>query len=250
MINYIHPTCDVSPDSKIGYFSVIMDNVKLGRGVTIGNNVTVYPHTVIEDNVTIGDNCIVGKYPKPAKTSTVKVDSDLPPLLIGKETIIGSAAVLYAGSVIGENCMVADLASVREKCRLGKYVLVGRGAALENGVNVGDYTKIQTGAYITAYTTIEERVFIAPMVTTTNDNFMGRTERRFKFVKGPTIKRGARIGGGSILLPGVTVAKETFVAAGALVTKNTQSGQVVKGLPAKPFRKVPNEELLEGEDKK
>lgn len=129
------------------------------------------------------------------------------------------------------------------------YLLAG-GAALENGVNVGDYTKIQTGAYITAYTTIEERVFIAPMVTTTNDNFMGRTERRFKYVKGPTIKRGARIGGGSILLPGVTVAKETFVAAGALVTKDTQSGQLVKGLPAKFSRKVPKEELLEGEDKK
>ncbi len=92
---------------------------------------------------------------------------------------------------------------------------------------------------------IEEKVFIAPMVTTTNDNFMGRTEKRFKLVKGPTICRGARVGGGSILLPGVKVAAETFVAAGALVTKDTVSKRVIKGFPAREIREVPAEELLD-----
>ena len=91
---------------------------------------------------------------------------------------------------------------------------------------------------------IKERVFIAPMVTTTNDNYMGRTEKRFKSIKGATIQRGARVGGGAILLPGINIAPETFVAAGALVTKDTKEKRVLKGFPAKEVREVPEEELL------
>jgi acetyltransferase-like isoleucine patch superfamily enzyme len=140
--------------------------------------------------------------------------------------------------------MVADLASVRENCTIGKSVLIGRGVAVENNTSIGDHTKIQTNAYITAYMVLEDHVFIAPMVTTTNDNFMGRTEKRFALKKGATIKRGARVGGNSILLPGVTIGEESFVAAGAIVTKDTPPRQVVKGIPAKPVRPVPEEELL------
>ncbi|MEW6663393.1 MAG: acyltransferase [Bacillota bacterium] len=244
MINFVHPAATLGENCRIGWFTVIMENVTLGRDVTIGNNVTIYPGTVLGDGVTVGDNCVLGKQPKPAKTSTVKIDGELPPLVIGANTTVGTGAVIYAGTAIGENCLVADLASIREKCTIADYVIIGRGVAVENQVTIGSYTKIQTGAYITAYTTIEDHVFIAPMVTTTNDNFMGRTQERFKYIKGPTIRRGARVGGGSITLPGVTVAQESFIAAGALVTKNTEPGTVYKGLPAKPAREVPLAEML------
>ena len=46
-------------------------------------------------------------------------------------------------------------------------------------------TKIQADAYITAYSTLEEHVFIAPCVVTTNDNWMGRTEKRLREHQGP-----------------------------------------------------------------
>ncbi|MEW5961160.1 MAG: acyltransferase, partial [Chloroflexota bacterium] len=124
------------------------------------------------------------------------------------------------------------------------HVIIGRGMAVENRVTIGSYAKIQTGAYITAYTTIEDQVFIAPMVATTNDNFMGRTRERFKHIKGPTIKKGARVGGGAILLPGITIAEEAFIAAGSLVTKDTEPAMVYKGLPAKPASPVPPAEIL------
>jgi acetyltransferase-like isoleucine patch superfamily enzyme len=221
-----------------------MENVSLGRDVTIGNNVTIYPGTALRDGITIGDNSVLGKQPKPAKTSTVKIEGELPPLVIGTNTIIGTGAVIYAGTTIGENCLVADLASIREECVISGYVIIGRGVAVENRVTIGSYTKIQTGAYITAYTTIEDQVFIAPMVTTTNDNFMGRTQERFKLIKGPTIKRGARVGGGAITLPGVTIAEESFIAAGALVTRDTKAGLLYKGQPARSAREVPPAEML------
>jgi acetyltransferase-like isoleucine patch superfamily enzyme len=79
---------------------------------------------------------------------------------------------------------------------------------------------------------------------TTNDNFMGRTERRHALVKGPTIRRGARIGGGAILCPAVEVGEEAFVGAGAVVVRDVPPRAVVLGNPARVLREVPDEELL------
>ena len=108
-------------------------------------------------------------------------------------------------------------------------------------------TKIQAEAYITAYSTLEDNVFIAPCVVTTNDNFMGRTERRKKLLAGPTIRRGARIGGGAILCPGIEIGEEAFVGAGAVVTKDVPPRMLVVGNPARVLREVPADELLENQ---
>lgn len=243
-MNHIHESVKQGKGVFVGYFSVIEENVVIGANVTIGNNVTIYRGSKIGSNVIIFDNAVVGRPPLPSKSSTVKVDSNLQPVIIGDGTTIGAGVVLYMGSTFGKDCMIGDQASVREKCTIGERVVIGRGVAVENEVTIGCFTKIQTNAYITAYTTLEERVFIAPTVTTTNDNFMGRTEERFKHIKGPTVKRGARVGGGSILLPGITVAEETFIAAGALVNKDTEAEKVYVGVPAKVLRDVPEVEKI------
>lgn len=247
-MNVIHDSVEMDEQVSIGYFTVIEEDVKIGNHVIIGNNVTIYAGTIIEDHVTIFDNSVIGRWPKPAKTSTVKVRKDLPPLVIGAGTTVGANVVLYRGVTIGKEVMIGDLASIREQTKIGDQVVVGRGVAIENQVTIGAKTKMQTNAYITAYTTIEEQVFIAPTVTTTNDNFMGRTKERFKQVKGPLIKKGARIGGASILLPGVTVAEESFVAAGALINRDTEPAKVYVGVPAKALRDIPEKEKLENQE--
>jgi carbonic anhydrase/acetyltransferase-like protein (isoleucine patch superfamily) len=89
--------------------------------------------------------------------------------------------------------ILGDQSCVRERVVVGDEVVIGRGSLVENDTTIGAMTKIQAEAYITAYSTLEEHVFVAPCVVTTNDNFMGRTERRRKLIKGPTIRRGARI---------------------------------------------------------
>ncbi len=233
----------IATDVVIGEFVVIEAGVEIASGCTIGHHAVIHQGTVIGAATVISDHAVLGKKPQLAKTSTASC-GELEPLVIGSDCQIGAGAIIYAGTRIGETSVVADLATVRENCQLGVGVVVGRGVAIENNTTIGDYTKIQTNAYITANMRIEERVFVAPMVTTTNDNYMGRTEKRFALKKGPTIKRGARIGGNAILLPGVTINEESFVAAGAIVTKDTPAHQVVRGTPAKPVRPVPSEELL------
>ena len=103
---------------------------------------------------------------------------------------------------IGARVILGDQSCVRERVTIGDDVVVGRGSLVENDTTIGALTKIQADAYITAYSTLEENVFIAPCVVTTNDNFMGRTEQRHELIAGPTIRRGARVGGGADPLPG------------------------------------------------
>ena len=125
--------------------------------------------------------------------------------------------------------------------------MLGRGSLVENDTTIGARTKIQADAYITAYSTLEEDVFIAPCVVTTNDNFMGRTERRHDLIEGPTIRRGARVGGGAILCPAVEIGEEAFVGAGAVVTKDVPPRMLVVGNPARVLRDVTDDELLENQ---
>jgi len=81
-------------------------------------------------------------------------------------------------------------------------------------------------------------------VTTTNDNDMGRHERGAE-LKGATLRRACRVGAGAILLPGIEVGEEAFVASGSVVTRDVSARTLVMGTPAKVVRDVEDTELLE-----
>jgi len=209
----------------------------------IAESAIVYPGTVVGEGCKILDYAVVGKQPTLSPRSTASRE-ELPPLELGAGTVVSTGAVVFAGTTVGERVIVGDQACVRERCTIGDDVVIGRGSLVENDTSVGALTKIQANAYITAYSLLEDNVFIAPCVVTTNDNFMGRTEKRHELVKGPTIRRGARIGGGCVLLPGIEIGEEAFVGAGAVVIRDVPARALVVGNPARQIREVPDEELL------
>ena len=204
----------------------------------------VYEGTVLGDGVRVLENAVVGKQPSLGASSTAKREP-LPPTTIGDGTVISTGAIVFAGSSIGANCIVGDQSCIRERVTMADNCILGRGSLIENDTTVGAGTRIQAEAYITAYSTLEEDVFIAPRVVTTNDNFMGRTEQRKSLMRGPTIRRGARVGGGAILLPGIEIGEEAFVGAGAVVTKDVPARKLVVGSPARVLRDVADDELRE-----
>ena len=218
----------------------------MSASYALGQNVVVYPGTVIGDGCVIGDNAVLGKQPSLSPRSTARREP-LPPLQLGAGTIVSTGAVVFAGTRIGARVIVGDQACVRERCVVEDDVVIGRGSLVENDTTIGALTKIQAHAYITAYSTLEDNVFIAPCVATTNDNFMGRTERRHQLLKGPTIRRGARVGGAAVLLPGIEIGEEAFVGAGAVVLRDVPPRAVVVGSPARQIREVPADELLENQ---
>ena len=246
MTNHISDKSTVGTNVTLGYNVIIEDNVSIGNNVEIGHNVIIRESARIGDNCKILDGAILGKMPAVASMSaTTGAPRELSPLVIGKAVTIGAGCVIYRGAEIADRVFFGDLSTVREDVKIGEGTIIGRGATVENKVTIGKKTKIETNAYITAFSTIGDYCFIAPCVAFSNDNYVGRTEERKKHFGGPILKRGARIGVGSVLLPGVEIGEDALVAAGSVVTKNVPPRMIVLGSPAKSWREVPEEQLLE-----
>lgn len=246
MERHIDSTAEIADGVELGTYVHIGPGVSIGKGSRVGSFVVIHAGTTIGENVLVSDNSVIGKLPMKAAISTLKA-AELPPAAISDDCIIGASSVIYSGSRLGRGVMVADQAAVREDVEIGDFTIVGRGVVVENHSRVGRYVKIETNAYVTAHTTIEDRCFIAPMVAMANDNFLGRTEERFKHTKGPHIKKGARIGTNATLMPGVVIGEDAVVGAGSVVKRDVPPRMVVAGVPAGQVKDTPTEQLLENQ---
>lgn len=244
----IHSSARLGADVVYGENVVISENARIGDRVRIGHNVVVHADTEIGSSSVISDNAVLGRQPVRPSFGTLTVDSRLGPCVIGANVHVGACSIVYRGSRLANDVYVADLASIREDVEIGAFTIVGRGVYVENRVRVGHHTKLEANAYITGDSEVGDYCFVAPYVVTTNDNFLGRTKERFKHRKGCTLQTGARVGGGAILLPGITVGADGLVAAGAVVTRDVPAERIVAGVPAKDFRAVLPEQLLRNQE--
>jgi len=243
----IDETAKTGKNFSCGKFCVIEKNVVIGDDCTAGHNVIIREGTKIGNSVRIDDNTVIGKKPLRSKRSIFKSDKKYDPAVIGDDCLIGAQVVIYTGCTIANYVLIADSAAVRENVAVGEYTIIGRSCTVENLTTIGKKCKLETNSYITAYSTIEDYCFIAPGVITTNDNYLGRTEERFRHFKGVTIRKGGRIGGGAVILPGLEIGEDAVIAAGAVVTKNVPAGKIFAGVPAKEFSDVPGEQLLKNQ---
>lgn len=215
------------------------DGVELPASTDIGAGVTVYPGTVLGEGVSLSDRCVVGKPPVLGPHSSAPREP-VGPARLGAGVVVGTGAVVLAGASLGDRCVVADQAHVRERAEIGAETMVGRGVAVDNDVRVGSRVKLQTNAYVTAWSLLEDDVFVAPGVILTNDNTAGRRAAGERLC-GATLRHACRIGGGAVLLPGVEVGTEAFVAAGAVVTRDVPPRALVMGVPARVVRELPGQ---------
>lgn len=222
-------TSGVSPDAQ------------LGQRVKIGEGVVVHAGTLIGDDCVLQDGAIVGKPAVLGATSTAAGAQS--PAVLGAGVAICAHAVVFAGAELASGTIIGDHAIVRERVSIGERSVVGANVVVENDTSVGSRVKIQTGAYVTAYMQVEDDVFIAPAVVTTNDNSMGRHSADHANV-GPVLRRGCRVGAASVLLPGVEIGEEAFVAAGAVVTRDVPPRMLVMGAPAKQIRATEDADRL------
>ncbi|ARA94840.1 UDP-3-O-(3-hydroxymyristoyl)glucosamine N-acyltransferase [Rhodothermaceae bacterium RA] len=240
-------TATLGEGTTLGHYCVIEEDVSIGAHCSIGHHVVIHAGTRIGDGVRIDDHAVIGKQPMRARNSAVTRDHRPPPAVIGAGCLIGTHAVIYAGCRLAEHVLVADFASIREDVTVGERTIIGRGVAVENACRIGRRCKLETNAYLTAYSELEDFVFVAPGVLTSNDNFIGRTEERFRHFKGVTVRRGGRLGVGAVILPGRTVGPDAVVAAGAVLTRDADAALIQAGVPARPLRAVPPEQLLDAQ---
>ena len=137
---------------------------------------------------------------------------------IGADTRIWAFAHVMPGAVIGADCNICD----------HTYV--------EGDVVVGDRVTLKSGVFLWDGLRVEDDVFIGPQATFTNDP-MPRSRQPFT-LRQTTIRRGASIGAGAIILPGVTIGERSMVGAGAVVTRDVPADVIVVGNPARVLRRL------------
>lgn len=124
-------------------------------------------------------------------------------------------------------------------CSIGADTKVGTFVEIQKGVSVGARCKIQSHTFICEGVTIEDECFIGHGVMFINDRYprattAGRMQSESDWtVVHTTIKQGASIGSGAVLLCGVTVGRNAIVGAGAVVTDDVPDAAVMVGVPAR-----------------
>jgi acetyltransferase-like isoleucine patch superfamily enzyme len=221
----------------------IGEDVRIGADVQFGANVTVHSGTVIGDGCMIEENAVLGKRPKLAARSS-SAGAKLAPLELADGVTVCCAAIVFAGTRVGAGSILGDQSYVRERVVIGERSVIGRASCIDNDVAIGNRVVIQTNVYITAHSLVEDDVFVGPGASTTNDDTMSRHAPDYE-LRGATLRRACRVGGSAVLVPGVEIGEEAFIAAGAVVTTDVRPRGVAIGVPARVVREVPDSELLE-----
>lgn len=132
---------------------------------------------------------------------------------------------------IGDGTNIWQFVVVLPKARIGQDCNICAHVFIENDVVVGDRVTIKNGVQLWDGLRIENDVFIGPNVTFTNDKFPRSKAypERFPIT---FIGRGASIGGGAVILPGLTIGEYAMVGAGFVVTHDVPPYAVVVGNPA------------------
>ncbi|SDJ69540.1 acyltransferase [Pseudomonas indica] len=136
---------------------------------------------------------------------------------IGEGTRIWQFVVILAGARIGRDCNIAAHCFI------------------ENDVVVGDRVTVKCGVQLWDGLRVADDVFIGPNATFTNDRFPRSRQWPERFPE-TRIERGASIGAGAVILPGLTIGERAMVGAGAVVTRDVPARALVFGNPARIVR--------------
>lgn len=197
---------------------------------------TADPRIYVAPNVTLGQGVqllapvIVGQPPRGFAEGEL-------PLTIGADAVIRAFTTIYAGSTFGDRLQTGHGASIREDNIVGDDVSIGTTAVLEFGNRIGNRVRIHTGCFL-ELVTVEDDVFLGPHVVFADDPHPMGCTRYKECLGGATVRRMARIGANSTILPGVTIGENALVGAGSVVAHDVPPGAVVVGNPAKVIKQV------------
>lgn len=147
---------------------------------------------------------------------------------LGANCKIRAGTIIYHHVETGDNFQTGHNAMIRENTKIGDHVVLGTNSIIDGNVEIASFVKIESACYIPTHVKIGTRVFLGPGVVLTNDRYPLRQRDTYK-PEGPTLEDDVTIGARVVICPGVTVGAGSFVAAGAVVTKDVPRGSLVVG---------------------
>ena len=215
----------------ISHTATVKENVIVGNNVVIEDNCYIDYGVIIRDNVHIkqgsfiGARCILGEYLMDFYSDKV---NKVYPLIIGENSLIRSETIIYGNTTIGNNFQTGHKVTLRECSTIGNNVRIGTSSDVQKECIIGDYVSLHSNVFIGERSVIKNFVWIFPHVILTND-----PTPPSETLAGVIIEDYAAVAAGSIILPGLTIGKESLIGAGSVVTKNVENYTVVAGNPAK-----------------
>ena len=196
------------------------------------------------ENAEIGEGTLI----EPDVMVGFRYHKDCGPARIGKDGILRKGTIIYGDVSIGDYFQAGHYAVIRAKVEMGDYCTVSNHSTLEGLIRFGDGVRIMSHVYIPSRTWFGNNVFVGPGVTFLNDRQPGRYEI-MPIPQGATIEDDVMIGGGCTIMPAVTIGERSFIAAGAVVTKNVPPRSLVVGVPGRieplpPKLDMPNNRRL------
>jgi acetyltransferase-like isoleucine patch superfamily enzyme len=189
----------------------------------------LYESVDLGENATIGPWAVLGSPPAGDPGDLV--------LRVGRDAVIRSHSVIYAGSVIGDAFQTGHGTLIREHNEIGDRVSVGSHTVVEHHVRLADGVRIHTGAFIPEFSILEEGAWVGPHVVFTNASYPLSPGAKSS-LRGPHLKPGAKIGANATLLPGVVIGANSLVGAGSVVVRDVPDGVIVAGNPARIVRSI------------
>jgi len=185
---------------------------------------------VWEGDFTIGPFVIVGQLPRGQRSSEQVTR-------IGDNAYINSHTVIYAGNKIGRNFRAGHGVLIREENEIGDDVSVGSGSNVEHHVRIGSRVRLHSNVFVPELSILEDDCWLGPNVVITNARYPASPTAKEELV-GVHIEKRAKIGANTTILPGVRIAADALVGAGAVVTVDVPSGAVVAGNPARVIKHI------------
>jgi UDP-2-acetamido-3-amino-2,3-dideoxy-glucuronate N-acetyltransferase len=160
--------------------------------------------------------------------------------VVAKDVQVHPTADVSAAATIGAGTRIWHQAQVREGAVIGRQCILGKGAYVDKDVRIGDFCKLQNGAFVFHGFTLEDGVFLGPGAMLLNDKHpravnpdgTPKSDEDWTVSQG-LIAYGAAVGGGAVVLPGVTVGRMALVGSGAVVTRDVPERGIVAGNPAR-----------------
>ncbi|MDX5428755.1 MAG: acetyltransferase [Bacteroidota bacterium] len=203
---------------------------RIGKNVRIGDGAVIYDNVIIGDDSVIGNDCVIGE---PLQDYYLKESYQNPETFIGKDSLIRSHSILYAGSKFGEGFSTGHRVTIRENTLMGEKCRVGTLSDIQGYSTFGDHCWLHSNVHIGQRSNIGNFVFIYPYVVLTND-----PHPPSNICIGPNIGDYSQIAVSSVILPGIHIGQHVLVAAHSVVSRDVEDYALVGGNPAKKLKDV------------
>mgnify|MGYP006075234587 CR=1 FL=1 len=150
-----------------------------------------------------------------------------------QQVFIHESSYIDENVLIGEGTKIWHFSHVLPNCEIGKNCSLGQNVVVGPNVSIGDNVKLQNNVSVYEGVTLEDGVFCGPSCVFTNvNNPRSEIIRKDEYRK-TIVKRGASIGANATIICGHDLGEYSFIAAGAVVTKEVPAYALMAGTPAR-----------------